>query len=672
MTMTTRATSGWLKPAVAGVVAAVMVATPVAAEVIRFDITSREPFGEDVPSKRGPYERIRGVVVYSLDPSDEANARIVDLDLAATDGQGHVQFYGDIEIIVPVDRTQAQPTLLYVVNNRGRRTWGAEPFFLSRGYVTVSSGWIAQVPLVGGGLRLEAPVALDPDDGIPIVGMVRAELSTDVVIDRLPVSNQLAFEPVVGNLADATLTKRLREADPPDPIPRQAWKLGVRYDGRDAGSGLVDLEMTLTGGFQPGWIYELVYEARGSVVQGTGFAGMRDLVSFLKHDVSERNPLRDLNGIPVMDRAIAQGLSQSGRALRMFLYEGFNTDAQGRQVFDGLMPTIAGAGQGFFNHRFASPTRAATQHGGHLYPADLFPFTYGEETDPFTGRTDSLLGRARADGTVPKVMHLDTSSEYWHRAGSLVVTDPLGERDTVLPPEVRVYVFGGAQHSPATGPSTRGQQPANPNNYRPLQEALFLAMDQWLTDGTEPPPSAHPRVMDGTLLPWEEEAVGWLPIPGVVYPTVIQQPEFLDYGDAFDRDRRIDVHPPRRSGNRYGVRVPALDRDNNERGVLRLPRVSVPVATYTGWNLRNPDIGAPTELLDLNGSRIPFPPTAVERARIGDPRESVVERYVGFDAYKARYLAAGAQLVTDRYLLPEHRPALEVIADDQRTLFAEP
>jgi hypothetical protein len=237
---------------------------------------------------------------------------------------------------------------------------------------------------------------------------------------------------------------------------------------------------------------------------------------------------------------------------------------------------------------------------------------------------------------------------------------------------VRVYVFGGAQHSPATGPSTRGQQPANPNNYRPLQEALFLAMDQWLTDGTEPPPSAHPRVMDGTLLPWEEEAVGWLPIPGVVYPTVIQQPEFLDYGDAFDRDRRIDVHPPRRSGNRYGVMVPALDRDNNERGVLRLPRVSVPVATYTGWNLRNPDIGAPTELLDLNGSRIPFPPTAVERARIGDPRESVVERYVGFDAYKARYLAAGAQLVTDRYLLPEHRPALEVIADDQRTLFAEP
>ena len=116
-----------------------VLATPAAAEVIRIEITSREPFGDAVASKIGPYERLRGRVVYALDPTDEANSRIVDLGLAITGDDGRVQFYGDIEIIVPVDRAQAQPTVLYVVNNRGRRTWGSEPFFLSRGYVTVSS-----------------------------------------------------------------------------------------------------------------------------------------------------------------------------------------------------------------------------------------------------------------------------------------------------------------------------------------------------------------------------------------------------------------------------------------------------------------------------------------------------------------------------------------------------
>ncbi len=647
------------------------IAAPAAAEVIRIDITSREPFGDAVTSSVGPYERLRGRVVYVLDSTEEANSRIVDLDLAVTDDQGRVQFYGDIEIIAPVNRAQAQPTILYVVNNRGRRTWGSEPFFLSRGYVTVSSGWIAQVPVSRELLRLEAPVAIDPDDFIPVVGLVRAEFSTDVATDRLPVSNQLAYEPVTASLGEATLTRRLREKDQPEPVPRDRWQIGARYDGVDEGSGLVELEMTLTGGFEPGFIYELIYEARGSVVQGTGFAAMRDVVSFLKYDDSEMNPLRRADGAPLAERVIGHGLSQSGRAIRMFLHEGFNADERDRLVFDGVMPTIAGGGQGFFNHRFASPTRTATQHAGHLYPADMFPFTYGDETDPFTGRTDGLLRRARASGTVPKVMHLDTSSEYRHRSGSLVVTGPLGQRDAVLPADVRVYVFGGAQHSPARGGSDRGQHPPNPNNYRPVQESLFLAMDRWLTDGTEPPPSVYPRLGDGTLVAWEAEPSGWQPLPGVAYPTVIQQPEHLNYGEAFERFRRIDHHPPIRTGEAYTVRVPALDADNNERGVLRLPRVEAPVATFTGWNLRNPAIGAPTELLDLTGSRIPFPVTSVERAQSNDPRLAVAERYADFEDYLRRYMAAAEQLVSDRYLLPEHLAGLKALAQEHRSLFKE-
>ena len=95
------------------------------------------------------------------------------------------------------------------------------------------------------------------------------------------------------------------------------------------------------------------------------------------------------------------------------------------------------------------------------------------------------------------------------------------------------------------------------------------------------------------------------------------------------------------------------------------------MATFTGWNLRNPAIGAPTELLDLTGSRIPFPVTSVERAQSNDPRLAVAERYADFEDYLRRYMAAAEQLVSDRYLLPEHLAGLKALAQEHRSLFKE-
>ncbi len=643
---------------------------PAGAEVIHVTITSREPFADDVADKVGRYERIRGRVVYALDPEHEANRAVVDLPRAAQNGEGRVEFYGDFEIIAPLDRSLAQPTVLYDVSNRGRKLWGTQPFFLRHGYVSVWSGWIAQVRPNPSLLRLEAPVALD-EDYVPITGTVRAEMISDVATDRLAVSDrrQLAFEPVAAALPRATLTRRLREREVPERIPREQWEFILTRAAREEGSGLIEADVRLEGGFEPGVIYELTYEAFGSVVQGAGFAAMRDFVSFLRHDESSMNPLRDARGRPLAQRVIGEGRSQSGRALRMFLYEGFNADEQGRIVFDGMMPVIAGGGQGFFNHRFASPTRTATEHSGHLYPVDVFPFAYGDETDPFTGRSDGLLRRARASGTAPKVMHLDTSSEYWHRSASLVVTDPTGQRDSEIPDDVRVYVFGGSQHSPARGPSDRGQLPANPNVYQPFLEALFLAMDRWITDGTLPPPSMHPRIADRTLTGWKADEAGWSALPGVQYPTAIQQPEFLDYGEEFATKRRIDNHPPVRTGKRYGVRIPGLDDDNNEVGVLRMPAVVVPVATYTGWNLRNPATGAPDAPLGLAGGYIAFPRTRADREASGDPRPSVEERYGSFEEYRARIRRAGEALAAEGYLLPEHLGDVEARAEANRGLF---
>jgi len=650
----------------------ISVSVPVRAEVLQVIVDSRTPFAADVPDKVGPYERIRGRVVYALDPNHEANKAIVDLSRAATNGEGFVEFYADFEIIAPVDRSLAKRTVLYDINNRGRRLWGMQPFFLRHGYVTVSSGWIAEVPVDDRLLRIEAPVALG-EDGVPMVGMVRAELTTDAPTNRLPLASRgaLAYEPVIDSLPKAELTKRRRERDTAELIPRDHWEFLLAKGPQEEGSGLIEAVIEMPSGFAPGLLYDLVYEARGSVVQGAGFAAIRDFVSFLKHDGSDSNPLRDSNGQPLASRVIGEGRSQSGRALRMFLYEGFNTDEQGRQVFEGVMPVISGGGQGFFNHRFASPTRTANEHTGHLYPVDVFPFTYGEEKHHITNQPDSLLRRSRADGTAPRVMHLDTTSEYWHRSASLVLTDPSGMRDTVMPDDVRVYVFGGSQHGPSSRPSDRGQLPPNPNVYQPFLETLFVAMDKWITDGTPPPRSVYPTIDAGTLVPWVAERTGWTALPGVNYPTTIQQPEPVDYGSDFAETRRIDHHPPKRDVSlRYGVRVPVLDADNNERGVLRMPALSVPVATYTGWNLRNPSIGVPEALLGLAGGYLEFPKTERDRVASGDPRRSIEERYADFNTYLEKTMRAADTLILTGYLLEEHRAGIKAVSESHRPLFA--
>ena len=653
---------------------------PLRAEVVSIELTSRKPFGEGKSfGDRGSYEQWRGKVRFEVDPQLDANRQVIDLELAPRNAAGHVEFAADVEILAPTDLSKASGSLLYDVNNRGNRTClgqfngGGDDFLLRQGFIVLWSGWIAETLPGGERLRLTAPPATD--DGRPIRGIVRAEMAPDQPAQRLSIAqwaNQGSYPPSADGLEKATLTWRLREKNNRVPIPRSQWRLEQRSiePGGERGQ-LPVVELVLAGGFQPGYLYELIYEAEGPIVQGLGLAGIRDLVSFLKYDASDRNPLRRADGNSAVKYTYGFGTSQSGRCLRMFLYDGFNADEQGRQVFDGVMPHVAGAGLGFFNHRFASPTRHNAQHDNHLYPADVFPFTYGDEQDPFTHATDGILRRARAAGVVPKVMHTQSSSEYWHRSGSLVHTDPLGRRDADVPDEVRIYTFGGCQHGAgigAAGQRANGQLPANPSDYRPFLRALLTALDAWVRDGREPPPSAYPRLSDATLAAWHEADSGWRPLPGVRYPEVIQQPEFLDRGPEFSRYRRITIEPPISRGH-YVVRVPAYGPDNHEPGTLLLPSVAVPIATYTSWNLRHRSIGAENELLALTGGYIPLAKTAAERKAAGDPRPALSERYHDFDDYHRQFLTAARKLVADRYLLEEDLPRLEAWAMTNRGLF---
>jgi pimeloyl-ACP methyl ester carboxylesterase len=196
---------------------------------------------------------------------------------------------------------------------------------------------------------------------------------------------------------------------------------------------------------------------------------------------------------------------------------------------------------------------------------------------------------------------------------------------------------------------------------------LLTALDGWVRGEREPPPSVYPKISDGTLLGWRQHESGWHALPGVRYPGVIQQPEFLDRGPEFAQ-RRSSIEPPQHRGD-YVVRVPAYGPDDNELGTLLLPSVAVPVGTYTSWNLRHRSIGAEMELLSLTGGYVPFAKTAAERLP-GDPRPSVAERYASFDDYQQQFLAAAGKLQEAGYLLDEDWPRLDALATKNEALFA--
>ena len=646
----------------------------------RLEISKREPWaGGREFAGRGAYERLRGKAWFEVDPGAKANSLVVDLALAPRNKAGRVEFSADVEILAPTDLSKAGGAIFYDVNNRGNPTClgtissGGDHFLMREGYILVFSGWIAELLPNGRNLVLDAPVATS--GGEPIRGLVRSEIVVNQKEARKALSGNSghgSYEPTRRGEREGVLTRRLREKDRRTVVDRSKWKLEKSWPVfGGAKSTLPKVELVLEGGLEPGVIYELVYEAKNPVVQGLGMAGIRDLLSFLKHSRLPSNPLLLASGSSAARYAYGFGTSQSGRLLRMFLYDGFNADEKGRKVFDAVMPHVAGGGLGFFNHRFASPTRYSTQHESHLYPTDYFPFSYGEQKDHLSGRTDGILRRARAAGVAPKVMHTQSSSEYWHRSASLVHTDTAGTKDVALPPEVRIYTFGGSQHGPGDGmprPRSRGQLPPNPTNFRPLLRALVKAMDAWVRKGIEPPPSVYPTLSSGSLVAWEAARSGWRPLPGISYPGVIQQPALLERGPEFIRNRRASIEPPR-VGGAYRVLIPAFGADNNERGCLMMPAVAVPVASLTGWNLRHESIGAPGELLSLQGSYIPFLRDRETRTAAKDPRLSLLERYRGFEFYLDKYLAWGRKLVRERYLLEEDLPGVDRGAWNREKLF---
>jgi hypothetical protein len=467
----------------------------------------------------------------------------------------------------------------------------------------------------------------------------------------------------------AKLTHRVHLDDVPIEIPASGWT----YNAAGTAIGLAG-----AAAFVNNDIYEFSYTAKDPTVNGLGFAAVRDWMEFLRYE------RRDDDGNPNplarhIKRVYTEISSQPGRLLNDFRHLGFNETESGKKAFDGHMQWIA-AGNGInMNYRFSQSGRTERNRQNHLYIEGRFPFANVMTHDPITRTTDSRYASCQKTHTCPLGVEIYSANEYWVKSASLLHTDPTGNHDLPDSPFTRNYFMSSMRHGTGNAGTdaspNRGlcQQRDNPLNSAPVQRALFIALDEWATEGRKPPRSRVPKLKDGTLVPpLPQSGMGFPNIPSpfndgpgplVTYTGLKTTRYHFDYGLNFYETGVATINPPTfpfttpsyqddpRNGPIYPSFIPKTDRDGNDIAGVRLADVTVPLATYTGWALRR---GAQaSDGCEANGQYIPFAMTEAERAAKGDPRPSVASRYATFAAYHAKVRDALNDMVEDRLLLCE-------------------
>ncbi|MEC9366775.1 MAG: alpha/beta hydrolase domain-containing protein [Chloroflexota bacterium] len=639
----------------------------------------------------GQYEEIRGVLSFHIDPENEANSRITDVMLAPRNQDGLVEFESDVSLILPVDKSKVSGKLLLDVVNRGNRVAlpnfnrGTRPLIdentpidvevdlgdgllMEKGYVVVACGWQVDAPPFDALITMRGPEALD-DDGSRLKGKVYMQLQSPEDTHNFLLSDKGHKPYDAADMHEASAMIEIRDMPdgPSELLPRDDWKFGRIDDQGDyhSDSGYVCSEK----GFEKGRLYQAIYTAVGAPVIGLSFAALRDCVSWIKNGTEGLES--PVDGI---DTAYAYGRSQTGRFLRTFAYNDFNLDEEGRETLDGFIANVAGGMRGEFNQRFGqnSKDRNNMMH-------QLFPFASIEQTDPETEDTGSLHGRLDGRGSNLKIMYTNTSAEYHRVDASLLHTDPDGRRDIDQGPNTRVYHFAGTEHGIGTWPPTdnafivegaeRSQNIRSIIDYTPLLRACLINMDAWVTEGVEPPPSAHPKIGSGTLVHPSVLKNVFSKIPGSHYPERHPTPRRREFSPS-EENEHPNILPPE-IGREFGGLVPAVNADGNEIDGIIAPEIAVPVAAHTGWTLRHPDVGGDKQLLVFAGGTIPFSATRSERSSTGDPRLSIEERYSSKADYLDQVRAVAEDLVGAKYLLGEDVEVSVLLASRMWDWFSE-
>ncbi|HTP53003.1 MAG TPA: alpha/beta hydrolase domain-containing protein [Anaeromyxobacteraceae bacterium] len=654
------------------------------AEVTGITYTTTSPmFGGATFGSVGQYQQLDGTITGEVDPEDEHNAIIQDIKLAPRNSNGKVDYAMTFSLLMPIDLSKSNHTLIYDVVNRGNKvisgtlnvggsaTAAGDGFLEQQGFILLWSGWQGDV-LPGGGRQIMTvvPVA-HHGDGSTVTGDVRQEYTLAAATSTVFLAGSggtatASIPTATLDNSSATLTMRVLQDDPKVPIPHDQWAFAdcstTPFPGTPS-----DIHACLKGGFDTNHIYELVYTGRDPQVLGIGFAATRDLVAFLRGSAPKHwatstlvNPLAG-----AVDSTIGFGVSQSGRFLRTFLDLGFNEDENGNRVFDGLDPEIASY-RISLNIRFAQPTRlAGTQHTEKQFPGQESPTTWGDTYDEFSRISGGLLDRCRCNSTCPKVFNTVSSTEYWQAGMWATTEDADGDRDLHIPNNVRIYHWSSTQHGgsqPAVSPSTNPvcEQFSNLNSYTYNFRALLLRLRSWVVDGREPPHSRYASFRNGELVPASH--VRFPDIPGVTFVGNFNSRQVLDRGREFNskNDSGVMTEPPVVRFT-YRELLPKVNEDGNEVDGVRSTQLRVPLGTYSGWNTRKVGYGHP-DLCDLTGQYVPFAVHKADRLASGDPRLSVEERY----GSKAGYVAAVKQAIQDQLdeglLLPDD--AVTILAQE--------
>lgn len=593
----------------------------------------------------GAYEKIIGTLRFEADPAHPLNRQITDIDLAITNAAGRVEFSGDFYLLKPVDARKGNGRLLLDVPNRGRKValdvFNSAPrvpdpnapahfgngFLMRHGYTVAWIGWQPDVPRIEGMMAMDAPRA----EGV--TGWLRCQRRPNERVGVLPLADRyhIPYETIDLQDREARATVRERAGAPVREIPRAKWRF--------VDSGHVALE----GGFEPGAIYEFFYRAKDPTLVGLGLLAVRDTAAFLRWGTTDAgNPCAG-----ALERAYLFGLSQSGRVLRHMLMLGLDEDEEGRTVFDGVLPHVAGARKGEFNLRFGQPSLNI-----HGTVGSLPPFN-----------DDALYARIVQRGRTPRIIATNSTPEYWRGDASLIHTDVEGRRDAEPAPFARTYLFAGTQHTPGAIPppaanastGDRGYHLFNVVDYSPLLRAALVNLDRWVSEGIDPPPSAFPRLADGSAVEAESLAPLYAKIPGARFPARVTRPSRMDFGREVDRG--VVTYPPK-MGEPYRTYVSQVDADGNETAGVRPIELQAPLATFTGWNTRHPETGAAGDLMSMNGSTLPFARTKTDRERSGDPRPSMAERYASKEDYLEAVRQTARSMIAERHVLVEDLEAI--------------
>ena len=411
--------NGLLRHIALAALLAIVIPALASAEVSRVAITARR----DVAGGRsfgaaGSYERMSGKVYFLVDPGSRRNQVIADLDKAAKNAAGKIEMSADLVIFRPRDPSRGNGIALFDIVNRGATVAlnnfngpttntpegeVGDGFLLARGYTIVQVGWEFDA-------RREGAVRIDLPGAAGVTGLVRA---TFIPNNRnaTTVGDLAGYTPSDPASPKNTLSVRNALGAQWTAIPRAKWQLSGNT-------------VTLEGGFEPGHTYELAYVAENPPIAGLGFAAVRDAAAWVKYASDAAVSAK---------YTFAFGSSQTGRWLRDFLYEGFNTDERGRQVFDAVIPHKGGAGGVVLDVRWSTPTSLLMETATH------FPFSDRKQRDPVTGIAEGLLENARASEHQPKIFYTYTDTEYWERSVALTHLTPDGSKDVAQPDNVRLY-----------------------------------------------------------------------------------------------------------------------------------------------------------------------------------------------------------------------------------------